>query len=338
MNTGRTRIGSHRMCLLVGGLMWLAGLPVLGAEPVRIILDTDMSGDCDDAGALAVLHALADRGECELLAVVTNRKDKTNASAAAVDVINTYYGRPEILIGTGKDEPLALQRTSAFTRALRDEFPHRIGPDDRAPDAFDIYRRTLAAQPDGSVTICSIGALSNLAELWRRAPDLVRHKVRRLVVMGGEFPPSKNAETNIRINPPAAQLVAAEWPGEIIWHGWEVGHALITGAGLKLTPARNPVRRAYELKPYGNRPALEKGQPSWDQGAALFAVRSAEPEFWDAVRGGRVVVTAQGLTQWQPVAGGQHAYVRIKGDPTRLADCIEALMMQPPKVLKRPTP
>jgi hypothetical protein len=39
---------------------------------VRIILDTDMSGDCDDAGALALLHALADQGECEILATVVS--------------------------------------------------------------------------------------------------------------------------------------------------------------------------------------------------------------------------------------------------------------------------
>ena len=68
----------------------------------------------------ALYVVLADRGECELLAVVTNRKDKTNASAAAVDAINTYYGRPNIPIGTDKVGPTDLQRTSSYTRALRD--------------------------------------------------------------------------------------------------------------------------------------------------------------------------------------------------------------------------
>ena len=53
------------------------------AAPVKVIFDTDMANDCDDAGALAVLHALADLGEAEILAIVTNRKDPSNASAAA---------------------------------------------------------------------------------------------------------------------------------------------------------------------------------------------------------------------------------------------------------------
>jgi len=300
-------------------------------RPVKLILDTDMSGDADDAGTLAMLHALADRGECELLATVVNRKDKTNASAAAVDAINTYYGRPDMPIGTDKQGPTDLQRTSAYAPALRDEFPNDIGPDDRAPDALEVYRRVLSSQPDGSLTICSVGALSNLAELWRREPELVRAKVRRLVVMGGEFQESKRPETNIRTHREAAQVVAAQWPSEIVWHGFEIGQKLITGEQLKQTPRSNPVRRAYELRQHAGRPSIEGGQPSYDQAAALFAVRGAEPAFWETVAGGRVHVDAEGRTTWQPDATANQAYVKIKGDPRRLAEAIEALMVAPPK-------
>jgi len=301
------------------------------APPVRLILDTDMSGDADDAGALALLHALADQGECELLATVTNRKDWSNASAAAVDAINTYYGRPDIPIGTDKQGPTALQRTSPYAAALRDEFPNDIGPDDKAPDALEVYRRVLAAQPDGSVTICSIGALSNLAELCRKQPELVRAKVRRLVIMGGEFPSSKKPETNIAAHIEAAQTVAAQWPGEIVWVGFEVGSALITGARLKQTPPAHPVRRAYELRRYQQRPSIEGGQPSYDQAAALFAVRGAEPQYWQVVSGGRVRVDANGLTSWEADPSGRHSYVKIACDPRQLAEAMELLMIAPRK-------
>ncbi|MCG8384357.1 MAG: hypothetical protein MJA30_02350, partial [Cytophagales bacterium] len=63
----------------------------------QIIFDTDMATDCDDAGALAMLHALQDKGECELLGVMVNDPDKD--ASGAVDVINTYYGRGSIPIG-----------------------------------------------------------------------------------------------------------------------------------------------------------------------------------------------------------------------------------------------
>jgi hypothetical protein len=75
---------------------------------------------------------------------------------------------------------------------------------------------------------------------------------------------------------------------------------LITGEQLKWTPRENPVRRAYELRQHRGRPSIEGGQPSYDQAAALFAVRGAEPEFWETVTGGRVIVDAEGRTVWHP--------------------------------------
>lgn len=299
--------------------------------PVKLILDTDMSGDADDAGTLAMLHAMADRGECELLATIVNRADLTKASAAAVDAINTYYGRPDIPIGTDKVGPTALQRTSLYAPGLRDGFPNDIGPDDQAPDALDVYRRVLAQQPDDSVTVCSVGALSNLAELWRREPALVRAKIRRVVVMGGQFPPAAKPETNIATHPEAARLFAAQWPTEIVWQGFEVGKPVITGEALKRTPASNPVRRAYELRRFAGRPSINGGQPSYDQAAAFYAVRGASAELWDEQRGGRVVIDEQGFSRWVEDAISPHVMVTRVCVPELLARQIEALMVAPPK-------
>ena len=66
-------------------------------EAVRVILDTDLGIDVDDAGALAVLHALADKGEARILATVANVNDPH--APGALDAINTYYGRPNIPVG-----------------------------------------------------------------------------------------------------------------------------------------------------------------------------------------------------------------------------------------------
>ncbi|EMI23643.1 exo-alpha-sialidase [Rhodopirellula europaea] len=307
-------------------------------EPVKLILDTDMSGDCDDAGALALLHALADRGECEILAVVTNRRDLTDASAAAVDAINTYYGRGDIPIGTDKNGPTALQRASPYTIALRDEFDHDAPADKDAKDAIDVYRRALIAEADQSVTICSIGAFSNLAELARVAPELVRTKVQRLVVMGGHFPKSNRRETNIATHVEAAQYVADRWPGEIVWHGFEVGQQLVTGAKLKTTPKNNPVRRTYELRPMpGKKMSIDNGKPSYDQAAALYAVRGAEPKVWQVIQNGRVEVKEPGITSWLQEPPREklaaHSYVKIASSPQQLADEIEELMVAPPRKL-----
>ena len=189
------------------------------AEPVKVIFDTDMANDCDDAGALAVLHALADLGEAEILAVITNRKDPSNASAAAVDAINTWYGRGEIPIGTDKDGATGAAkrgRPSEYCAALRDGFPQDAKPDDAMPDALDVYRETLSRQEDGSVVICSVGALSNLEDLFRAEPGLVEAKVRKLCVMGGGFPRTARPETNIKLDPAAAVTVTNEWPTPVL--------------------------------------------------------------------------------------------------------------------------
>jgi len=66
-------------------------------DPVRLIFDTDMGNDIDDALALAVIHALASRNECQLLAV-TSTKDNP-FSAAYIDLINTFYGRSDVPVG-----------------------------------------------------------------------------------------------------------------------------------------------------------------------------------------------------------------------------------------------
>ncbi len=310
------------------------------AEPVRIVFDTDMASDCDDAAALAVLHALADLGEARILAVVTNRKDRSNASAAAVDVINTYYGRPDIPIGTDKDgAKIGAGKASAFTGELRDRFPHDTPGDDAMPDALAIYRKTLAAQPDGSVVICSIGALSNLEDLLRSKGDaispfdgeeLVRRKVKQAVIMGGGFPRTSSPETNLRLDPPAAVVVANEWPTPILWQGFEVGAAIYTGEELKTLPDSNPTKIAFQSRPFRDRSALDDGKPSHDQAAVLLAVRSAQPTYWRVSGGGRVVIDSEGHSEWRSDRDAGHRYVSIKSHPIALKTVIGQLMAAPP--------
>jgi hypothetical protein len=61
---------------------------------VRLIFDTDMGNDIDDALALGVIHALQNRRECELLAVTVTKDNEF--SAPFVDLVNTFYGRGDI--------------------------------------------------------------------------------------------------------------------------------------------------------------------------------------------------------------------------------------------------
>lgn len=322
---------------LLLGLTWSV---MLQAEPVKIIFDTDMANDCDDVGALAVLNALADRGEADILAMVTNVKCPGNASAAACATICEYYGRKDIPIGTDKDgAKIRGLKPSSYTAALRDEFPHQAKPDDQMPDALTIYRRTLAAAPDASVVICSVGALSNLEDLWRSKADdlsplsgeeLVMKKVKLTVIMGGGFPRTANPETNIKLDPASVVTVVNEWRGPLLWQGYEIGAAIITGSELKPTPTSNPVRRAFELRMHHGHPALEFGKPSHDQATVLLAVRGPQPELWNVVEKGRVITDSEGHTEWLRDWPKQHRYVKIKNGPAALTRILGELMAAPP--------
>lgn len=313
----------------------------LHAAPEKLIFDTDMANDCDDAGALAVLHALADLGEAEILAIVTNRKDPSGASAAACAAINHYYGRPSIPIGTDKDGAKTRGgNPSSYAPALSEEFPHHAKPDDQMPDALNVLRQALAAAADASVTYCSVGALSNLEDLLRSPPDsisplpgheLIARKIKLTVIMGGGFPRTANPETNIKLDPAAAVTIVNEWPGPILWQGYEIGAALITGAELQKTPNTNPVRRAFELRQHHGAPALAHGKPSHDQATVLLAVRGPQSELWEVVDKGRVLFDSDGHCQWSRDWAKAHRYVKIKGSPKTLTQLIGELMSRPPQ-------
>src|ERR1700733_1573118 len=134
---------------------------------VPVILDTDIASDVDDVGAVAVLHALANRGEAKILAMGVCVKNPW--SPLCLSALNSWFGRPEIPIGVVKGRALSDQ--SKYARAIAQEFPHELKRTDDAVDAALLYRQVLAKQQDGSVVMVSIGPLTNLSNLLKTGPD-----------------------------------------------------------------------------------------------------------------------------------------------------------------------
>ena len=295
-----------------------------------MILDTDFASDVDDAGALAVLHALADAGEVEILAVMVSDGGAA-PSHRAIDAINTYYGRPDVPIGvvTGAAPAFA----SSYVEALASGFPNDIA---EPPPAVDLYRQILAGQPDGSVTIVSVGYLTNLDTLLSSQPDeasassgeqLVAAKVRRWVAMGGAYPDSVihpfGAEFNFVEDATAILNAVAGWPTPAAFSGWEVGDAVLTGAALQeQTPADNPVREAYRLFNGGD------DHRSWDLTAVLVAVRGTAGLF--EVCAGLNVIGRGGSNTWQPGGDGPHGYLRLTVPAADVEAVLDSLLIAPP--------
>ncbi len=301
-------------------------------KPPLLILDTDFSSDVDDTGAVAVLHGLADQGHVRILAMMVSSGDPW--SVPCLDAINTWYGRPDIPIGMVKGK--AVTHISKYTRKIAEEFSHDSPAGKDAPDAVTLYRKILAQQADHSVTIVTIGYLTNLRNLLLSKADaispldggtLVRHKVKTMVCMGGDYP--AGYEWNFYQDVPAAMHVVKYWPTPVIFCGFEVGRDIWTGAGLKNVRSTNPIRRSYELY---NRLT---DRPSWDQVAVFYAVGIAngqESDLWTRVYG-RNSVHPTGRNYWHGTVDGQadHSYLVQRGDTDKIAEMLEQLMLSAPQ-------
>lgn len=307
-----------------------AQLPV---QKIRIILDTDIGPDYDDAGAMAVLHAMADSGKVQILGTFSSNKD--SLVVPTIDLLNTWFGRPGILTGSPKKGGVSISSSQHWPDSLVSRFPHKIKSSRSAPDAVTGYRRVLAEQPDNSVTIVTIGFLTNLGNLLQSPPDqlsklngkeLVARKVKRLVCMAGGFPMGK--EFNVDMDAAASKYCFENWPGEIIFSGFEIGEKIKTGLRLvRKSGPDNPVREAFRIAMTGS--AEDRGgRMSWDQTAVIIAVYGTDP-FFTTVRGS-IKVNNDGSNAWENNPLGKHSYVRFNMTPESIGQFIEDRMMHIP--------
>ncbi len=308
----------------------------------NIILDTDMDTDCDDAAALAVLHALADSGQVRILGVVA---DVANPWAAAcVKAINIACGRSELPVGlksqtlkTSLDYMAHYRQVQKNGRIYNERVARRAGilPGDNffPEDGVSLYRRLLTNAEDGSVTICCIGMLSVIAALLKSGPcryssvtgeKLVAAKVNKLVTMAKASYPFGKDEFNWEMDRGAASIVINDWPTPI-WVN-QFGDNILTGCsstGCLLTD--NPLMTAYRIFGLGKQGFL---RPSWDQITVLAAaghngMLTEEP-------GGKLVYDSRtGRHQWLPASNNRCCYLEPLVDNDVLAEHIEKLMTMP---------
>ncbi|HML47806.1 MAG TPA: nucleoside hydrolase [Clostridia bacterium] len=300
----------------------------------RIFLDTDMLTDCDDAAAMSMLHALCDRGEAELLACAVSSRHPM--SAVVVDAVNHYHGRPELAVGAPKNGRGAYRPDSCFLDKVAAEFPHRLQSNDEAPDAVRVYRDVLALSPDASVTLVTIGYMTNVADLLRSKADdlspldgrtLVEKKVAEWVCMGGNFPVDVGKDNvNFSRDGESAVYALRNWPGLITFAGREIGHNIFVGDRLKETPPENPARRAYQL--HRERFGEHWNHHTADPCAVLYAVRGTA-DYFDLQEGTLDLRDDCSFT-FTPCQGSDRQILVQKMDRTAMGEEMEALMIAPP--------
>jgi purine nucleosidase len=176
----------------------------------RIIIDTDPGQD----DAVAILLALAS-SEIEVLGVVAVAGNvPLHFTEKNVRKIIELSGRTDVKAYAGASRPLVRKLVTA-------EYVHGKtgldGPDLPEPrmqlevqDGVDFIIETLRREPAGSVTLCPLGPLTNIALALIRAPDIAP-RIRQIVLMGGGCFEGGNvtpaAEFNIYVDPHAAATV-----------------------------------------------------------------------------------------------------------------------------------
>jgi purine nucleosidase len=287
----------------------------------RILLDTDIGSDIDDALCLAYLLA---RHGCEL-AGITTVSGEPGRRAAIASALCRAAGK-DVPIHAGSPLPLLVEQhqprapqADALAVDGRVRWPHRT--EFPPGTAVEFLRRTIREDP-GNLTLLAIGPLTNLGLLFRIDPE-IPFLLKRLVLMCGSFlgTPSRHggAEWNALCDPHAASIVYSTRVHEHRSVGLDVT--------MQVSLDANEARRRFQRGLL--RPVLDLAEV-WFRGAdrivfhdPLAAVSIFEPGVCrfdrGTVRVGIAGSAEPGRTSWAPSAGGPHE-VAVAVDPQRFLE------------------
>lgn len=182
-------------------------------QPRKIIIDTDPGQD----DAVAILLALACPDEIDLLGITCVAGNVPLAlTARNARMICELAGQPDIAVFAGCDRPLGRALVTAEHVHGKTGLDGPTLPEPQMPlqpqHAVDFIIDTVRANPPGTITLCSLGPLTNIATALARAPDIAA-RLQEIVLMGGAYFEVGNitpaAEFNIYVDPQAAKAVFA---------------------------------------------------------------------------------------------------------------------------------
>jgi purine nucleosidase len=197
----------------------------------KIIIDTDPGQD--DAAAIMLAFGSPDELDVLGLCAVAGNVPLSFTSRN-LRIVCELCGKPDAKVYKGALKPLDRPQVTAEhvhgkTGLDGAELPEpTMQP--QPENAIDFIIETLRREPAGTVTLCTLGPLTNIATALTRAPDIAG-RVQELVMMGGGFFEGGNitpaAEFNIFVDPDAAKIVFASGI-PIVMMPLDVTHQLLT--------------------------------------------------------------------------------------------------------------
>ncbi|AHM63509.1 inosine/uridine-preferring nucleoside hydrolase [Flammeovirgaceae bacterium 311] len=296
-------------------------------DAVKIIFDTDMGSDCDDVGALSLLHSYADRGMAEILGCVYS-SGKVPYGAGIVEAINIYHGRPDIPVGAVHDtivgdpvDKMSAEKLAKDTAAFQNRIVHNLD----AVEQTKLNRQLLFGQEDKSVVYVTVGHPKGLYDLLVSGPDdisnlngyeLIEKKVKRWVALGAlganNNQQQYRKDWNFFFNKtaPFTKYLVDNFPGEI--HFVDAGNDVMTGKSLINTHAGNIVRTAYRDWLWNvEKKSLEDQRPSWDLATVYYAVEW-EGAFLRNVGNGWLEFNIENGCRWHRESGKSNQFFVVQ--------------------------
>ena len=179
--------------------------------PKKIIIDTDPGQD----DAVAILLALASPNEIDVLGItVVAGNVPLELTKRNTRIICELAGKPQTRVFAGCAQPLKRPLVTAEHVHGKTGLDGPTLPDPQmkleAQHGVDFIIETLRAEPAGTVTLCPLGPLTNIAQALEKAPDIIT-RIAEIVLMGGAYFEVGNitptAEFNIYVDPEAADIV-----------------------------------------------------------------------------------------------------------------------------------
>lgn len=178
----------------------------MNTQPIKVLYDTDIGSDIDDAVALAYLLAEL---RCELLGITTV-SGQVHERARLASALCRVAGKPAIPIYPGVEQPLLLQHQHQPTAPQKEalvRWPHATDFPQGA--AIEFLRQTIHAHP-GEIVLLATGPMTNIALLFSIDPT-IPSLLKGLVLMCGAFSPEQQQRTPVEWNalcdPHAAAIV-----------------------------------------------------------------------------------------------------------------------------------
>ncbi len=279
----------------------------------KVILDTDIGSDIDDAVCLAYLLAQPD---CDLLGITTVTGEAVKRAQMASALCRLAGKRTPIYPGAENPLLIAQKQPKAQQAVALARWKH----DSHFPmnEAVDFLRRAIRKHP-GEITLLAIGPLTNIGLLFALDPEIPR-LLKQIVLMGGVFtegPDRGLLEWNAMLDPHATAIV---YRAPV-----KVHRSIGLDVTLQVTMPADDVRARFAHKLL--RPVLDFAEV-WFKSAdkitfhdPLAAATIFDPRICKFQRGAVTVELdnpdQRGRTLWQPGAPkGRHA-VAVEVDPQR---------------------